>query len=510
MPALSRAAPADIPGDPVEVRKAILCACLLFAVAASANSQRPSRNQFTDPRDGQVYPTVEVAGLTWFARNLAWAAPGSFCYDDDEANCSSHGRLYRWEQALAVCPSGSHLASELEWQALERAVGLPEMEIEQRHNRGTIEGARLKPGGDTGFGVQYGGWRRHEDGFYSSLDENAAYWTSTEVDLAHAQHRDIDIGDDMIWRSPVVKHYALSVRCIVDRYGGDEYAGDDTHPVFSPDGSRIAYISNREGVAVGLDINFEIYVLDLATKRERRLTFNDAFEADLAWSPDGMRIAFKSYRDGNDEIYVMAADGSQQVNLTRNPAFDGGPSFTPDGEYLFFASNRDGNDELYRMRSDGTAVERLTNHSAADHSPAVSPDGGRVAFVSDRDGNDEVYVLLLDSGEVRRLTDSPLSDWSPSWSTDREGEALIVTRGDWNTDRWALVRVFLDDERSEILFEGNDSGNASWRRSDGAVVFGAAVRNEQGEPGRGRIQIALPGGAGPQPLTGRLAGTFGE
>lgn len=468
---------------------------------------------FEDPRDGHRYRLVEIGGATWFAENLAWPSPESFCYEDDPANCKSHGRLYRWEHALSACPPGSHLSSELEWQALERAIGLPEAEIEQRSNRGTVEGARLKSGGDTGFDVQYGGWRRYEGGTFpsrerfASLGRAVAYWTSTETDMAHAQHRDIDVGDDMIWRSPVVKHYALSVRCVLDRYDMDEYPGDDTHPVFSPDGSRIAYISNRVGVASGRDVNFEVYVLDLATKRERRLTFNDDFEADLAWSPSGARLAFKSYRDGNDEIYVMAADGSGQSNLTQNPASDGSPSYSPNGEHILFSSDRDGNREIYRMRSDGSTILRLTDHPASDHSPSLSPDGRRVAFVSDRDGNDEVYVMSSDGSGVRRLTQAPLADWSPVWAPD--GNSLVVTYGDSESDTFSLVLVPLDGSRHESLFEDTDSGNASWRPSDGALAFGASLKNRDGEIGPGRIHLALPGGAGPQPLSGRLAGTFG-
>jgi TolB protein len=491
----------------LSLQRSIPLAVAVALAAGFAAAAAPPRH-LVDPRDGRSYRTVEIGGLTWLAENLAWAALGSFCYGDDEENCERYGRLYRWEQALAACPPGTHLASELEWQALERTVGLPEVEIEQRQNRGTVEGARLKPGGDTGFDVQYGGWRRYEDGSYSALGENVAYWTSTEVDLAHAQHRDLDVGDDMIWRSPVVKHYALSVRCVVDRYVEDEYPGDDTHPVFSPDGRQLAYISNREGVAVDRPINFEVYVLDLATKRERRLTFNDAFEADLAWSPDGTRLAFKSYRDGNDEVYLMGADGSDQVNLTGHPASDGGPAFTPDGAWLLFASDRDGDRDLYRMRPDGSGVERLTDHPRGEHSPSLSPDGRRVAFVSDRDGNDEVYVMALDGSAPTRVTDAPLADWSPVWSAD--GGSLLVTYGDWETDAFDLVLVDLASGERRTVLEGSDSGNASWRARDGVLAFGAATRRRETDTrGPGRIHLTLPGGAGPQPLTGRLAGVFG-
>lgn len=445
---------------------------------------------------------VEIGGMAWFAENLAFEARDSFCYDDDEANCRIYGRLYRWERALSACPPGAHLASEREWQALERAVGLPDVELEQRRDRGTVEGARLKLGGESGFDVLYGGWRRYEadPDRYSAAGENAAFWTSTETDLAHAQHRDIDVGDDMIWRSPVVKHYALSVRCVVDRYDEDEYQGGDTSPAFSPDGARIAYLSNREGVEVGRDI----YLLDLRTKHELRLTFGDDVET-VAWSPDGSTIAFESHREGNDEIYAMSVDGSKRLNLTGHPASDRSPAYTRDGRFLVFSSDRDGDRELYRMSIDEGWIERLTDQPGDDDGPSLSPQGERIAFVSDRDGNGEVYILELASGTTRRLTDEPLAHRSPVWSAD--GSELVVTYGDSVTGSWSLVLLSADGGDREVLFEGIDGGRVSWRASDGVLAFGAPTRGgEDEEPGKTRIHLAVPKGAGPQPITGRLAG----
>jgi TolB protein len=477
---------------------AVAVSMLLLAPAPPA---RAGGAELVDPRDGKRYPLVEIAGLTWMARNLDHRSDGSFCYDDDPHHCDTDGALYRWEAALAACPPGWHLASELEWQALELATGLAYTELEQRNDRGTVQGARLKPGGDLGFDVQYAGWRRYEGERYDARGRASAYWTSTESDLAHAMHRDIDTGDDMIWRSPVVKHYALSVRCVRDRYARDEYAGQDTHPAWSPDGGRIAYISNREGVAAGSDINFEVYVLDLATKRERRLTENQDFEADIAWSPDGGRIAFKSHRDGNDEVYLMDADGAGQTNLTRHPASDGGASFSPDGARLVFHSDRDGDKELYLMNADGTDVRRLTDHPAGDHSPRWSPDGTRIAFVSDRDGNDEVYTSRPDGTDVVRVTREPLPDWYPVWAPD--GGRLVITRGDPTQDEWVLVVMNPDGSGAEQVYAGNDSGNADWSPDGSTLAFGATT-----EQGRGRVFLSLRGGSNAEPISGRLAGTF--
>lgn len=88
------------------------------------------------------------------------------------------------------------------------------------------------------------------------------------------------------------------------------------------------------------------------------------------------KIAFMSDRDGNDqiyEIYIMNVDGSGQVRLTNNPAIDVFPSFSPDGSKIAFASYRDGNAEIYIMNVDGSEQVRLTNNPAVDTSPSFSP-----------------------------------------------------------------------------------------------------------------------------------------
>ena len=81
----------------------------------------------------------------------------------------------------------------------------------------------------------------------------------------------------------------------------------------------------------------------------------------LTWSPDGSRIAFISERDGNLEIYVVNADGSGLTNLTNNPATDFVPRWSPNGSRIAFVSHRDGNSEIYVMNADGSGLTRLTN-----------------------------------------------------------------------------------------------------------------------------------------------------
>jgi len=103
-----------------------------------------------------------------------------------------------------------------------------------------------------------------------------------------------------------------------------------------------------------------------------RLTTDLATDAAPNWSPDGTKIAFETNRDGNFEVYVMNLDGTGLVDLSNNAASDRQPAWSPDGTRIAFQSNRDGNFEIYSMNPEGTDQTRLTNSPGAD----VNPDWG--------------------------------------------------------------------------------------------------------------------------------------
>jgi Tol biopolymer transport system component len=129
----------------------------------------------------------------------------------------------------------------------------------------------------------------------------------------------------------------------------------ETDPAWSPDGGKIAFVSDR-------DRNREIYVADADGSSPRRLTDDLATDQFPAWSPDGSKIAFGTDRDGNEEIYVMSAsDGSGQANLTADPATDRYPAWSPDGTKIAFRSSRAHSFDIFLMNADGSGVTRLTS-----------------------------------------------------------------------------------------------------------------------------------------------------
>jgi Tol biopolymer transport system component len=223
-----------------------------------------------------------------------------------------------------------------------------------------------------------------------------------------------------------------------------DYYGEDTLPDLSPDGRKVAFVSDRSG-------NRDVYILDIMTRRLNRLTYHHAEDSNPAWSPDDSKIAFQSNRDGNNEIYIIDVrcatlpEGCPEevVRITDGIYDDLEPEWSPDGQQIAFMSARSGNLEIFVMNADGSDVTQLTDNPGVDGFPSWSPDGSMLAFHSERDGNTDIYIMTLDGEQEWRVTTSSSEQLAPYWC----GNSIVFM---WEGVNYDLVIVDVSPEGPEM------------------------------------------------------------
>lgn len=319
------------------------------------------------------------------------------------------------------------------------------------------------------------------------------------------------------------------------------YGVNDGWPAWSPDGTRIAFASTRYEPTVELcepGVEFlcptDIYVMDADGSNVTRLTTDPAPDYHPVWSPDGTTIAFVKTLNGTaTAIYVMKADGTDVREISSHEGgSDSSPSWSPDASHLVFASRRYEDLEIFIVNADGTDEHPILDSGGfVDHS-VWSPDGKLIAFVGSGFGGfpdgHALYVMQLDGSDIRRLSSQVLEygvagdiAWQPLPAASpvlspyvaatipvgafphaiETGEGAVwatvdnATRG---PDDWLVVKI--DPGTNEILdtIPTRDAG-------DIAVGAGAVwVTSSQGgdgvvvriDPSTGEVVTTIPVGSG--------------
>ena len=182
----------------------------------------PGIPTITDPRDGQVYPTVLIRSLCWLQKNMNYETGNSWCYDNDTANCTTYGRLYDWDTFMngasssnsvpsgvqGVCPPGWHVPSDAEWCTLTQYIDSG-VNCNSEGWSGTDIGVMMKStsgwnnngNGDnrSGFTALPGGYRS-TNGSFDALTNYANFWSSTEYSSTDAWLRNLTYYYDAIDR----------------------------------------------------------------------------------------------------------------------------------------------------------------------------------------------------------------------------------------------------------------------------------------------------------------------
>ncbi len=194
---------------------------------------------------------------------------------------------------------------------------------------------------------------------------------------------------------------------------------------FSPDASRVAFVSQRSGSA-------EIWVAGRDGTGLRQITSLGAAQLVVSgWSPDGNNIVFDAAIDGNSDVYVVGFDGGGQRRLTSDPARDGLPSWSGDGRWIYFTSARAGvNPDVWKMTPDGGQVTRITKNGGFD--PKESPDGQSLYYLDHYPGANgiaKVMRIAVDGGQESVVLE-PVRPFL--WSVTDKGIVFVTRETDFD------------------------------------------------------------------------------
>jgi len=255
---------------------------------------------------------------------------------------------------------------------------------------------------------------------------------------------------------------------------------------------------------------FQLYAADRANLAQlTKLSPDTGSASDPAFSPDGSRIAFVSQRDGNAEIYVMNADGTGTTRVTNDPLTDGRPAFTADGQSLVFHSSRTaGKQQIWAVNLDGSGgsvgLTQLTRDSV-NSSPSASPDGQTIAYVSTRNKDGDIWLMARDGSNQRQFTRSPQQRESEPRFLRDGTLAYLVERREGNRTVQQVLRADLATG-SVTALTGIDLAIASFAVSPAgdlvALVVNAEPQNRRNPTFKVYIQPVSSATPVPMPTTG--------
>ncbi|MGD9894349.1 MAG: protein kinase, partial [Dehalococcoidia bacterium] len=228
-----------------------------------------------------------------------------------------------------------------------------------------------------------------------------------------------------------------------------------------------------------IDGKWRIAVKDGLDGEARRLTGGDANDFNPAFSPDGSRIAFNSDRDsgpnGAHSIYTMNLDGSDIKRITEGTGRS--PAYAPDGSMIVFQSDRDGGREhLWIVPVNGGEARQLTSGTQNDTAPNWSRDGTRIAYQSDAGGGvTHIFTVDAKGGTPRQLTDGPTRDNRPMWSPD--GKQIAFAR--FENNQWNIYVMNADGSDIRKLTDGSFNINPSWSPDGKQIIFQSDRENGQ-------------------------------
>jgi Tol biopolymer transport system component len=273
--------------------------------------------------------------------------------------------------------------------------------------------------------------------------------------------------------------------------------GKSQTPVWSPDGTRIAFASSGDAE----NAPTQLHVMRADGTGDHLLANEPGHNP--AWAPDGQTITFRSTTSASFEIIEIAVDGTHRKQLTHGAAIQNGMSWSPDGKHIAFGRKIGDRTHIAVVNSDGTGLIELTNGRQYEDDPAWSPDGKHIAFTR---GGQSIWVMNADGTGQRMVTSSGNPKGVPDWSPD--GKRILFANGDGSSPRVVIdIRVINLDGSGEQPLTSDPSLNwaPNWQSLPEAPLAGATPRPampSQAADGPGAVVDHAHRPTTPPPVTG--------
>lgn len=281
-------------------------------------------------------------------------------------------------------------------------------------------------------------------------------------------------------------------------------AADDNSPAWSPDGTRLAFVSTRSG-------NQDIWLVNADGSGLRQLTNHSSFDREIAWSSDGTKIAFSSGRTGGGDIYVISVAGTGIPSATRftsSTLNEYNPVWAPNGggiAYVVDTGTSTGADLYWRLATAAGAPVgnpiRLTNRNGTDTAPFFSPDGSKIVFRAPVSGVDQIWVVNLVGqgapsiiGPLTTQGNNYFQSWSPDstrilFQSTRDGNPEIYSM---NADGSSQTRLTNNSVSEAYAVWSADARQIAFQRGNDLWLMnadGSNQRNVSNTPNRTELEI---------------------
>lgn len=246
------------------------------------------------------------------------------------------------------------------------------------------------------------------------------------------------------------------------------HAANDRDPAISPDGTQIAFRTDRDG-------NDEIYIMNVDGTSPTRLTNDAAQDFGPAWSPDGTEIVWARQPAGSPPfVHVMNTDGTNDRALARG---GGTPQFSPDGQRITFERLLNPPSDTPRavliMNADGTNVRQVTPGSLNGGMADWSPDGNRIVFASEICGcpESDLYTIKANGKDLQRLTNflgTGVNAHEPVWAPN--GRQILFTH--WDDLTFSTADLYLVNVDGTGLADVTNTSGVIEREADWEPLTG--------------------------------------